>query len=78
MSYFFNALLRALCFARKKAVVTYLRVGEKLWDKGWFFAISASVFGNIISSKYGARNGIRFKEQPNEKKLARAFPLYYI
>ena len=78
MSYFFNVLPKALCFATKKAAVTYMRVGEKLWDKGWYFAISATGFGNVISSKYGVRNGIRFKEQLNKKKLARAFPLYYM
>ena len=81
--YFFNALPRTICFVRKKAVVTHMRVDEKLWDKGWYFAVSAGVFGNVInsstSSKCGARNAIRFKEQLNKKKLlAIAFPLYYM
>ena len=44
---------QSFIFAGKKAVVTCMRVGEKLWDKGWYFAISAWVFGNTISSKYG-------------------------
>ena len=80
--YFFNALPRILCFAWKKAAVTHMRVAEKLWNKErWYFAISASVFGNVFnsstSSKCSARNVIRFKEQLNKKKLlARAFPLY--
>ena len=60
-----------------------MRVDEKLWDKGWYFAISAAVFGNLInsstSSKCGAQNVIKFKEQLNKKKLlAKAFPLYYL
>ena len=50
-----------------------MRVAEKLWDKGWYFAISPAVFGNVInsstSSKCGMRNVIRFKEQLNKKKL---------
>ena len=54
------------------------RQKKKLWGKGWYFAMSAAVSANVISSKYGARNGIRFKEQLSEKKLARAFPLNYI
>ena len=56
-----------------------MRVDEKLLDKGWYFAISAAVFGNVINSstsKCGAQNVIRFKEQLNKNKLlARAFPL---
>ena len=60
-----------------------MRVDEKLWDKGWYFAISPAVFGNVInsstSSKCGMRNVIRFKEQLNKKKLlVRAFTLYYM
>ena len=55
---------------------------KKLWDKGWYFAISGAVFGNVINSstsKCGARNVNRFKEQPNKKKLlTRAFPLFYM
>ena len=70
---FFNALPRALCFAWKKAAVTHIIVDVKLLDKGWYFAISVSVFGNVInsstSSKCDARNVIRFKEQLNKKKL---------
>ena len=50
-----------------------MRVDEKLWDKGWNFAIRPAVFGNVInsstSSKCGMRNVIRFKEQLNKKKL---------
>ena len=50
-----------------------MRVGEKLWDKGWYFAISPAVFDNAINSsilsKCGMRNVIRFKEQLNKKKL---------
>ena len=61
MSYFFNVLPKALCYATRKAAVTYMREGEKLWGKGWFFAISAAVFVNVISSKYGARNGSDLK-----------------
>ena len=57
-----------------------MRVDEKLWDKWWYFAIRAAVFDNVInsstSSKCGAQNVIRFKEQLNKNKLlARAFPL---
>ena len=57
-----------------------MRVDEKLWDKGWYFAISAAVFDNVINSstysKCGAQSVIRFKEQLNKKKLlAIAFPL---
>ena len=56
-----------------------MRVDEKLLDKGWYFAISTAVFGNVINSstsKCGAQNVIRFKEQLNKNKLlARAFPL---
>ena len=56
-----------------------MRVDKKLLDKGWYFAISAAVFGNVINSstsKCGAQNVIRFKEQLNKNKLlARAFPL---
>ena len=59
-----------------------MRVDEKLLDKGWYFAISTAVFGNVINSstsKCGAQNVIRFKEQLNKKKfLAIAFPLYYM
>ena len=60
-----------------------MRVDEKLWDKGWYFAISPAVFGNVIdsrtSSKCGMRNVIRFKEQLNKNKLlVRAFILYYM
>ena len=81
--YFFNALPRTLCFAWKKAAVTHMRVDGKLWDKGWYFAIRAAIFGNIInsstSSKCGARNVVRLKEQLNKKKLlARAFPRFYM
>ena len=56
-----------------------MRVDEKLLGKWWHFAISAAVFGNAINSstsKCGAQNVIRFKEQLNKNKLlARAFPL---
>ena len=56
-----------------------MRVDETLLDKGWYFAISAAVFGNVINSstsKCGAQNVIKFKEQLNKTKLlARAFPL---
>ena len=56
-----------------------MRVDEKPLDKGWYFAISAAVFGNVINSstsKCGAQNVIRFKEQLNKNKLlVRAFPL---
>ena len=56
-----------------------MRVDEKLLDKGWNFAISVAVLGNVINSsnfKCGAKNVIRFKEQLNKNKLlARAFPL---
>ena len=60
-----------------------MRVEEKFWEQGWYFAISAAVFGNVIntiaSSKCGLGNVIRFKEQLNKKKLlARAFSLYYM
>ena len=60
-----------------------MRVDEKLWEQGWYFAISATVFGNVItsmaSSKCGLGNVIRFKEQLNKKKLlAKAFSLYYM
>ena len=57
-------------------------VDKRLWDKGWYFAISVAVFDNAINSstsKCGVRNVIRFKEQPNKKKLlTRAFPLFYM
>ena len=57
-------------------------VDKKLWDKGWYFAISGAVFGNAINSstsKCGVRNVIRFKEQPNKKKLlTRALPILYM
>ena len=80
--YFFNVLPRTLCFAWKKAAVTHMRLDEKLWDKGWYFAITAAIFGNVnssTSSKCGMRNVIRFKEQPNKKTLlATAFQLYYM
>ena len=83
ISYFFNAFPRALCFAWKKAAVNYMRVEEKLWEQGWYFAISATVFSNVInsivSSKCGLQNVIRFKEQLDKKKLlARAFSPYYM
>ena len=56
-----------------------MRVDVKLLDKGWYFAIRAAVFGNAINSstsKCGAQNVIRLKEQLNiNKLLARAFPL---
>ena len=56
-----------------------MRVDKKLLDKGWYFAISAAVFGNVINSsnsKCGAQNVIRFKEQLSKNKLlARAFSL---
>ena len=60
-----------------------MRVDEKLWGKGWYFAIRATVFGNVFNSspfsKCGARNVIRFKEHLNKKKLlARAFSLYHV
>ena len=83
--YFSNVFPRALCFAWKeaKAAVNYMRVEEKLWEQGCYFAISAAVFDNVIntiaSSKCGLRNVIRFKEQLNKKELfARAFSLYYM
>ena len=49
-----------------------MRVDEKLLDKGWYFAISTAVFGNVINSstsKCGAQNVIRYKEQLNKNKL---------
>ena len=60
-----------------------MRVDEKLWEQGWYFTISAAVFGNVInssaSSKCGVRNVFRFKEKLNKNKLlARAFSLYYM
>ena len=81
--YFFNAFLIALCFAWKKAAVTHMREDEKLCEQGWNFAISAEVFGTVIissvSSKCGARNVIRLKNQWNKKKLlGRAFSLNYM
>ena len=74
---------RALCFAWKKTAVNYIRIDEKFWDHGWYFAISAAVFGNVInsiaSSKSGLWNVIKFKEQLNKKKLlAKAFSFYYM
>ena len=60
-----------------------MRADEKLWEQGWYFAISAAVFGNVInsiaSSKCGLWNVIKFKEQLNKKKLlAKAFSFYYM
>ena len=59
-----------------------MRVDEKPLDKGWYFAISTAVFGNVINSstsKCGAQNVIRFKEQPSKKKLlTRALLLLYM
>ena len=83
ISYFFNAFPRALCFPWKKAAVNYMRVEEKFWEQGYYFAINAAVFDNVINSitpsKCGLRNVIRFKEQLNKKKLlARAISLYYM
>ena len=52
-----------------------MRVDEKMLDKGWYFAMSASVFGNAINSST-FKIVIRFKKQPNKNKLlARNFPL---
>ena len=57
-------------------------VYKKLSDKGWYFAVSSSVLGYAINSntsKCGARDVIRFKEQKNKKKLLRrALPLLYM
>ena len=60
-----------------------MRVDEKLGEQEWYFATSTAVFGNVInssvSSKCGAQNFFRFKEQLNKNKLlARAFLLYYM
>ena len=60
-----------------------MRVEEKFWEQGYYFAINAAVFDNVINSitpsKCGLRNVIRFKEQLNKKKLlARAISLYYM
>ena len=69
--YFSNP--RALCFARKKTAVNYMRVEEKLLEQVCYFAISTPVFDNVInsiaSSKCGLRNVTRFKEQLNKKQL---------
>ena len=72
ISYFFKAFPRAPCFALKRSTLIHMRVDEKFWEQGWYFAISAADFGNVIhssaSSKFGARNVIRFKEQLNKNK----------
>ena len=47
-----------------------MRVDEKLWDKGWYFGIIVTVFGNVInsstSSTCDAGNVIRFKQKRNK------------
>ena len=47
--YFSIVFYRSLCFAQKKVVVNYIRVEEKLWEQGWYFAINAAVFGNVLT-----------------------------